>query len=695
MAYKTNTFTSGEGGARLVVEQTGVNGDYGTLTAYVQISGSHADRYSAPTINFSDVDSSYVWSGSAGTLPGSGWQNVFTKTGIIVYYWSSYSTRSFTVRASGTYTYDATEEGGDVYTTSYNISGTFEMYPKSTPPPVVNPSISTSASSCTLGNSVNIVTANGSSASVTVKIGSTTVETISSVGAGTRSWTPALATYAPKITSGSSATATLTWNGASTSITLSVSNNSSTVPTCSATVAVVNGLSGLYVKGKSQAKVTVTASTKYSATVSSYTITIDGGTYSSNPATSSTLTNAGSRSYSAYIKDSRGFTSSTVSGSFTVTDYASPTLSGVSIYRSNSSGTSDTSGTYITFKFNPTISALSNNNTKKYYLQYKTESASSWTSAGSGTLSAYTGAQSFVSSSSISATTAYQARVGIEDYYGTVYSASVIIPTAAVIMDFNTGGTGGGLGMYTQNAGYFDADWAMIPHKGLRGIGASGSNVPTSGIYPVRLLRSADLGNPSGTDNFIKAWIKKVCEIYPSVSHGIFIGDAVPGSVMTLVCNIYSTSTLDASTGLPQYCAGISFGYYHGLGAIYTYKTTSYAFSGQFVSGGSSATTIYATKNPYAATTSYAYTGVSCAIPAGARFTVTAHAYWVSVAPAAVAISTSSSSLTYDAEGLVNSGNAHARTTWSGHTDSAATLYVWAKSQSSGNLGISIDGFYL
>ena len=98
------------------------------------------------------------------------------------------------------------------------------------------------------------------------------------------------------------------------------------------------------------------------------------------------------------------------------------------------------------------------------------------------------------------------------------------------------------------------------------------------------------------------------------------------------------------------------------------------------------------------ATTAYKYSGVSFTVPAGKYFVCTAHAYYSAVSPAAVCISSSSTSLASGAmqiEGLVDSQNTRARVTWSGYLSSATTYYIWAKAASAGNLGIGVDGFYL
>lgn len=459
---------------RLYVEQTAKNTQYGTLNVTVQMDGSAIDAYNGPTINMSTVDSSYVWTGSSGAISSSNWVNVYTKTGIIVWYTSA-STRTITINTNGSYSWDRTEEGGDAGSELYAFGGSFEMAPKATPS---SPTITTASSSVTLGSSVNITTANGTSGAMTATIGNHT-ETIMTVGNGTNVWSPTLATWGTYVT-GSSAVATLRWNNVSTTITVAMPENSSTKPTISSIdTTAVNPLNGLYVQSRSKVTVNVTASGKYGATITAYSITVNGVTYTANGATSGVLNTSGTNTISVTVTDSRGFTS-TSSTSITVQAYTAPTITSVNIFRSTSAKAADPSGTYITYNFYTTVASVNSNNAKKYGLQYRAQGASTWTST-EGTLSAYTSTQTSIAhgSGNISTTTVYEARAYVKDSFQTVYSTIFTIPTAAVIMDFNTAGTGGGIGMYAQAAGQLDIGWNVKVHGTI-----DSTNYPASG-FPV------------------------------------------------------------------------------------------------------------------------------------------------------------------------------------------------------------------
>lgn len=556
MAIKSAYITSSiRPNVRLYVEQTAKNTQYGTLTVTVQMNGASIDAYNSPTINMSSVDSSYVWTGSSGTITSSSWTNVFQKSGIIVWYTSA-STRTITINTNGSYSWDRTEEGGDSGSELYAFGGDFEMSPKSVPS---SPTITVAASSVNLGSSVNITTANGSSGAMTATIGNHT-ETVMTVGNGTNPWTPTLATWGTYIT-GSSAVATLRWNNVSTTISVVMPEDTNTKPTISTIgTTLVNGLNNLYVQSRSKVTVNVTASGKYGASITAYSITMNGVTYNTNGATSGVLNNSGTNTISVTVTDSRGFTS-TSSTTITVQAYTAPTITSANIFRSTSAKAADPNGTYITYNFYTTVASVNSNNAKKYGLQYRTQGASSWTST-EGTLSAYTSTQTSIAygSGNISTTTVYEARAYVKDSFQTVYSTIFTIPTASVIMDFNTAGTGGGIGMYTQAANQLDIGWTVIGHKSIRGWFkgiANNESIEDS----IQFVPRFQVANTYTTEKTITEYVlKTICANYPNKTRGIYIGtyQAMGKSSTARLFMIYIANTPGrAADGLPQYATGL------------------------------------------------------------------------------------------------------------------------------------------
>lgn len=120
------------------------------------------------------------------------------------------------------------------------------------------------------------------------------------------------------------------------------------VPTCTLALT-LNDIFNIYaVKGISSASLEIqNEAGVYGSTIASYHIEGQGLNVGAKSGTSTPFTVAGSTTYSAYVIDSRGRQSATVTQSFTVTDYYVPTID-FTFYRALSDGTrDDANGTYI------------------------------------------------------------------------------------------------------------------------------------------------------------------------------------------------------------------------------------------------------------------------------------------------------------------------------------------------------------
>lgn len=134
-----------------------------------------------------------------------------------------------------------------------------------------------------------------------------------------------------------------------------------------------------WLKGLSIPKATITAdlSSDYKATVKSYSVTIDGTTYSTNPATANkALSTAGSVTITAKITDSRGRTA-TKNETISVVDYARPKITYLAVHRTspNDDGTQveDEQGNYVTVTYKSSVTSLNGNNTASLSLTYMPE----------------------------------------------------------------------------------------------------------------------------------------------------------------------------------------------------------------------------------------------------------------------------------------------------------------------------------
>lgn len=153
-------------------------------------------------------------------------------------------------------------------------------------------------------------------------------------------------------------------------------------PTCSATLDDVTDIDTVYgspVRGLSKIKATATnVSTKYGATVKSYTIVIDGVRYTSSPVTSGVLRNAGDSPVTVTVTDSRG-RSGSWSYTMKVQDYHTPSVTSLTAVRCDQDGANDDRGAYIKVTFSAQVYNIGSKNTALYKLKYKKTSEADYT----------------------------------------------------------------------------------------------------------------------------------------------------------------------------------------------------------------------------------------------------------------------------------------------------------------------------
>ena len=323
-----------------------------------------------------------------------------------------------------------------------------------------------------LGNTLTIRTNRASNSfthTLKFKVGSTQIgSAVTGVGA-TYSWTPAIATYAPYTTNGLYAYVTIectTYNGGTqigttqtTSMLMYVPANSTTAPTCSISIQEDNATMktlnwGVYVKGKSQLKVTLTGTPKYNAYITDYSITANGNTKSGSNSSTGTFTTTyttpnvltGNGSVTASVKDNRGSTTNATAQSYTVQDYSNPQITTAQVYRCDSSGNQDDSGTYIKYVFAGSISSVSNKNSKTFTLKWKPKNGSD-TTVGTWT-SSYTCNQTAILSG-FSTSTEYIFTFSATDSFTTT-ALTKEIGTEPDLMNFNASGKSMAIGGVSQ-----------------------------------------------------------------------------------------------------------------------------------------------------------------------------------------------------------------------------------------------------
>lgn len=326
---------------------------------------------------------------------------------------------------------------------------------------------SVSAGNMTMGTAGKINISRASSSfthTLTYSFGNTSGTIATKTTATSVSWTPSLslANQIPNATSGTCTITCTTYNGntnfGSKTCTLSLSVPASVKPTISSLTASrtdgdVPSAWGIYVQTKSKVKLTINgAAGSYGSTIKSYSIT--GGGYSGSASTLTTgfLNNSGTITFQATVTDSRGRVSAEATVSITVTAYSPPYFNSSLSQRCLSNGTLDDDGTYIHALVSFGYSTCGGKNTLKTSVQYKQVSAEQWTDAGvtfaSNTAFTYGKGQ-------ISTETSYDVRYTLEDAFSTI-SVQEIVSTAAVVMDFKSGGKGVAIGKVSERDNTFE-----------------------------------------------------------------------------------------------------------------------------------------------------------------------------------------------------------------------------------------------
>ena len=153
-------------------------------------------------------------------------------------------------------------------------------------------------------------------------------------------------------------------------------------PTCSIQVLDAAGLQGKYgnlVKGYSKLQVKTTGTPAYGSPMAAYNVTANGQRYTAADITTGTLTATGTTKVTATVTDKRGRTSAEASASFTVLDYAKPTVSALRVHRCDADGTENDQGEFVEVIFSAAITPLNNKNGASYSLRYKKSKETTYT----------------------------------------------------------------------------------------------------------------------------------------------------------------------------------------------------------------------------------------------------------------------------------------------------------------------------
>lgn len=310
-----------------------------------------------------------------------------------------------------------------------------------------------------LGTSITISTPRASTSfthTLKYSFGGSTGTIATGVGTS-KAWTPpvSLATNIPNATSGKLTIICETYSGSTKigtkNIVITVRVPSSVVPTISS-VAVTDTNATQYekmggvVKEKSKLSVKITASGAQGSTISSISTTGGGKTYSGASFTVSSVTSAGTLTFTVTVKDSRG-RSATTTKSITVLDYKNPVIDKFSVVRANANGTPNDEGTSLLITYGFTIAPVNNKNDKTYKLEIKASGSSTYTTLASG--SVYSLSTTLIASEGISVDTSYDVRLTISDYFKSI-NHTIEAPTAFTLVDYHASGKGIAFGKVAQ-----------------------------------------------------------------------------------------------------------------------------------------------------------------------------------------------------------------------------------------------------
>lgn len=352
---------------------------------------------------------------------------------------------------------------------------------------VQDASVPTLASSTVvMGNKLTLYT-NRKSSNFTHKISylfhGTTRSVVGFVASSTSMNVPiSLASNIPSDTEGTGTLTCITYNGTATvgtktvDFTATVPNNETTQPVITSIAPTPSGsipstFNGLYIQGKTGVKATYTASSDYSS-ISSYATTVDGKTYSGNPATSAPFATSGVKMIEGTVTDARGYSSS-AGVAVTVLPYSKPKViphSGermIICERCTSDGTLNDSGTYLKIKagrsYSKVMVGVMPKNLCTLGYRYKTSSASSY-SSDVILIKSGSSLSDEINTDPIpgiveSLTTSYDIQIFVTDTMGESDVYTVRVPTAGTDFHLMEGGGGAGFGKYAEKKGGVEFAW--------------------------------------------------------------------------------------------------------------------------------------------------------------------------------------------------------------------------------------------
>lgn len=433
------------------VDSQSIPNNTSTVTVKVQLvsTGSSytinasATKNGSLTINGSTYDFTF-----SAALSGNQVKTIYTKTVIVPHNADGTKVCSFAANVGIAVTLSGTYYG----TVNISGSGAFATIPRAS-------SVSLSASSAEMGKTLTINISRASSSfthKLTYQFG-TKSGTIAQTAETSATWTIplSLAEAVPNAISGIGTITCQTLSGStvigSKTVNFTATVPDSVVPTISA-VNISEAAPGIaaqfdgYVQNKSKLSVSITAAGVYGSSVTRYRTFIQAVEYSGAEFTSNVLTVSGAFSVLVIVTDSRGRTAQ-LSTPLTSIEYFPPTINAFTGYRCNSDGTENYEGQYLNLNINLQIAAANNRNSKSHKVEYKLKSADTWTELLNSSVYSYSG--NIVTTSTFSVDNAFDLRLTVTDFFGSVVSF-IDIPTAFTLIDCRSTGKGIAFGKVSE-----------------------------------------------------------------------------------------------------------------------------------------------------------------------------------------------------------------------------------------------------
>lgn len=305
---------------------------------------------------------------------------------------------------------------------------------------------------------------------------------------------------------------------------------------------------GAYVQGYSKLTLTANTTKAYGSNIVSYSMTVDGKTYTTSPATTSVLQNTGTLPVTATVTDARSRPSEPYSTNISVLKYEKPVVT-VTAYRCNSSGTMDPEGSYMKVGFSATITSLNNKNTATYTISYKTGTSSATTLTGSGL--------SYTSSPiACDVTKIWEVEVTVKDAISSDTKAAVI-PIAFTLMEFYHTGKGVSFGKMATQDGFDCALDAVF--RGNVTFEKTPSGISAGTTYTLPTASTTTLGGvkvDGSTVTISNGVISAKQYTLPTASTSTLGGVKVDGSTITASSGVLSAAKQSSITKIVTYSAG-------------------------------------------------------------------------------------------------------------------------------------------